>query len=418
MNNETIISIIILSGLILLSAFFSATETAFTTINKIRLKNMATGGKKRAHLVLELSEDYDKILSTILIGNNIVNIGSASLATVIFVKHFGDNGVTLSTIVMTIIVLIFGEISPKSLAKEAPESFAMFAAPFIKLLTYVLSPINYFFSLWKKMLSKIIKISDSRGITEEELITMVEEATQGGEIEQHEGDLIRNAIEFNDLDVSDVLTPRTELVSISEFEPEASIYKKFMESGYSRLPVYRDSIDTIIGVVHIKDYFLRQSNNMDAIIKPVIHTTSTDKLSMLLHRLQAEKSHLAVVLDDYGGTLGIVTLEDIIEEIVGEIWDEHDEIIKDIEEIETNVYLVYGRASLDRTFRMFGVINETDTATINGWVIRQLGHWPQKGDRFFYKNLEVVVMVVEALKVIQVRITVLQFDEDDSASGE
>ena len=417
MNNQSILLIIILMGLILMSGFFSATETAFSTLNKIRLKTMVSNGDKKAKRVLELAEDYDKLLSTILIGNNIVNIGSASLATLLFVQSFGDAGVTISTIVMTILVLIFGEISPKSLAKEAPEHFAMFAAPFIQALIFVFAPMNLFFALWKKMLSNFVKIKDARGITEEELITMVEEATSDGEIEQHEGDLIRNAIEFNDLDVSDVLTPRMELIAVSMDDSIETIHETFTESGYSRLPVYRDSIDTIIGVIHLKDFFLRKSDNPKQFIKPVYHTTDSVKISKLLHQLQEQKSHLAVVSDEYGGTVGIVTLEDIVEELVGEIWDEHDEVIMDIEEVEANVFLVYGRASLDKLFRTVNVDHETDIATVNGWVTRQLGHWPQKGDRFFFQNLEVEVMIVEALKAIQVRVTVLQFDEDGN-SGE
>ncbi len=417
MDNQTILLIIILTGLILMSAFFSATETAFSTLNKIRLKTMVSNGNKKAKHVLELAEDYDTLLSTILIGNNIVNIGAASLATLIFVQYYDEAGVTISTIVMTILVLIFGEISPKSLAKEAPESFAMFASPFVKMLTYLFAPLNWFFGLWKKMLSKMVKIKDTRGITEEELITMVEEATSDGEIEQHEGDLIRNAIEFNDLDVSDVLTPRMELVAVSEEDSIEVIHQLFTESGYSRLPVYRDSIDTIIGVIHLKDFFLRTSNNPKQFIKPVYHTTDSVKISKLLHQLQEQKSHLAVVSDEYGGTVGIVTLEDIVEELVGEIWDEHDEVIMDIEEVENNVYLVFGRASLDKLFRTVDVDYDTDIATVNGWVTRQLGHWPQKGDRFYFQNLEVEVCLVEALKAIQVRVTVLQLDEDGS-SGE
>lgn len=417
MDNQTILLIIVLTGLILMSAFFSATETAFSTLNKIRLKTMVSNGDKKAKRVLELAEDYDTLLSTILIGNNIVNIGAASLATLIFVQYYDEAGVTISTIVMTILVLIFGEISPKSLAKEAPESFAMFATPFVKLLTYLFAPLNLFFALWKKMLSKLVKIKNTRGITEEELITMVEEATSDGEIEQHEGDLIRNAIEFNDLDVSDVLTPRMELVAVSEEDSVELIHQTFTESGYSRLPVYRNSIDTIIGVIHLKDFFLRKSNNPKHFIKPVYHTTDSIKISKLLHQLQEQKSHLAVVSDEYGGTVGIVTLEDIVEEIVGEIWDEHDEVVMDIEEVESNVYLVFGRASLDKLFRTVDVDYETDIATVNGWVTRQLGHWPQKGDRFYFQNLEVEVCLVEALKAIQVRVTVLQFDEDGS-SGE
>lgn len=414
MTNLDISLILLLAALILMSAYFSATETAFSTINKIRLKNMMNNGNKKAKLVLELVDDYDNILSTILIGNNIVNIASASIATVIFVEHFGDTGVTISTIVMTVLVLIFGEISPKSLAKESPESFAMFSAPILKFFTIILLPLNFLFSLWKKLLSKIIKVGESRGITEEELITMVEEATQEGEIEQHEGELIRNAIEFNDLDVSDVLTPRTELTAVSEHESIERIHLYFAESEYSRLPVYRDSIDNIVGVIHLKDFFRRTSDDLYNIIKPVVHTIETEKISRLLPLLQEKKCHLAVVADEYGGTMGIVTLEDIVEEIVGEIWDEHDEIIKDYEQIEDNSYIVNGSASVEKLFRILGINKAANTATVNGWVTKQLGHWPDIGDSFIYQNIKVEILDVESRKTKQIKVTVIEpYDAND-----
>jgi len=412
MNNESIFYVILLVVLILLSAYFSATETAFSTINRIRLKNMVGSGSKKAKLVLDLSEDYDKILSTILIGNNIVNIASASIATVIFVERFGDSGVTISTIVMTILVLIFGEISPKSLAKEAPESFAMFSAPVLKFFTIILLPLNIIFSLWKKLLSKIVKVSESRGITEEKLITMVEEATQDGEIEKHEGDLIRNAIEFNDLDVSDVLTPRTELTAVSEDVPIERIHFLFAESEYSRLPVYRDTIDNIVGVIHLKDFFRRTSDDLDSIIKPVLHTTETEKISRLLPLLQEKKCHLAVVADEYGGTMGIVTLEDIVEEIVGEICDEHDEVIKDFEQTEEYSYLVNGSASVEKLFRILDINQAANTSTVNGWVTKQLGHWPDIGDSFVFQNLKVEVLDVDSRKTKQIKVTVVKMEYD------
>lgn len=414
MNSDTNSLILVLAILILLSAYFSATETAFSTINRIRIKNMIGNGSKRAKLVLELVEDYDKILSTILIGNNIVNIASASIATVIFVEYYQEAGVTISTIVMTLLVLIFGEISPKSLAKEAPESFALFSAPFLKFFTILLTPLNFLFSLWKRLLSRVVQLNDTPGITEEELIIMVEEATQDGEIDQQEGDLIRNAIEFNDLDVSDVLTPRTELTAISYDEPIEYFQHLFADSGYSRLPVYKDTIDNIIGVVHLKDFFRRTSDDIEGILKPVLHTTDTEKISKLLPMLQEQKCHLAVVTDEYGGTMGIVTLEDIVEEIVGEIWDEHDEIINDFELVADGEYFVTGSASMDKLFRILGIQQEATSTTVNGWVTKQLGHWPDIGDRFEFEHVLVEVRDVEARKTKRIHVTVLEKEHNQN----
>jgi putative hemolysin len=414
MNADSFNLILILGALILMSAYFSATETAFSAINRIRLKSMASSGNKKAELVLELVLNYDKVLSTILIGNNIVNIALASLSTVIFVRYFGNAGVTISAIVMTILVLIFGEITPKSLAKEAPESFAMTSAPLLKLFTVILAPLNYFFSLWKKVLTKVVKLGKSRGITEEELITMVNEATRDGEIEKHEGELIRNAIEFNDLNVADVLTPRIELTAVSVDESAQRVHKLFAESGYSRLPVYRDSFDNIVGVIHLKDFFRRTSDNPSTYVKPVLHTTDKERISRLLHLLQEKKCHLAVVTDEHGGTMGIVTLEDIVEEIVGEIWDEHDEIIREFEKAGDNVFLAYGSASIEKFFRLLDKDHDTDAATVNGWVIKQLGRWPVQGDIFEFENLMVEIIEIEDRMVKQIQVTVNESYRDNS----
>lgn len=414
MNTESFNLILILGFLILMSAYFSATETAFSAINRIRLKSMASNGNKKAALVLELVGNYDKVLSTILIGNNIVNIALASLSTVIFVRYFGNAGVTISAIVMTVLVLIFGEITPKSLAKEAPESFAMSSASLLKLFMALLSPLNYFFKLWKKLLTKVVKLNKTGGITEEELITMVNEAARDGELEKHEGDLIRNAIEFNDLNVSDVLTPRIELSAVSEDESIESIHKLFVESGYSRLPVYRDSFDNIIGVIHLKDFFLRTSDQPSTFVKPVLHTSDKQRISRLLHLLQENKCHLAVVTDEHGGTMGIVTLEDIVEEIVGEIWDEHDEIIQEFEQTKANVFLAYGSASIEKFFRLLDKDQDSDVATVNGWVIRQLGRWPKVGDIFEFENLSVEIIEVEDWMAKKIQVTVNEPTRDNS----
>lgn len=413
MNDNSFIPIIILACMILMSSYFSATETAFSSMSKIRLKNKASKGNKKASLVLELAKDYDKILSTILIGNNIVNIASASLSTVLFVSYFGDAGVTISTIVMTVLVLIFGEISPKSLAKEAPESFAMFSAPFLKILSVFLMPLNRIFILWKRLLSQLIKVRDSKAITEAELITIVETATQDGGIQQDEGDLIRSAIEFNDLDVIDVFTPRTKMVAVEEKTSENQIRDIFIESGLSRLPVYRNNIDSIIGVIHLKDLYNNPSCTISELIKRPLFVPDSIKIPKLMRLIQESKSHLAFVTDEYGGTLGIVTLEDIIEELVGEIWDEHDEVVKEFEQISEHEYRINGSASLDKMFRLLNIDQEEpDAATVNGWIIKQLGRIPVEGDSFDFENLRTTVISANGKRATQIMVTVLPKEID------
>jgi len=413
MNDNSFIPIIILACMILMSSYFSATETAFSSMSKIRLKNKASKGNKKAMLVLELAKDYDKILSTILIGNNIVNIASASLSTVLFVSYFGDAGVTISTIVMTVLVLIFGEISPKSLAKEAPESFAMFSAPFLKILSVFLMPLNRIFILWKRLLSQLIKVRDSKAITEAELITIVETATQDGGIQQDEGDLIRSAIEFNDLDVIDVFTPRTEMVAVEEKTSEDQIRNIFIQSGFSRLPVYRNNIDSIIGVIHLKDLYNNPDRAISELIKRPLFVPDSIKIPKLMRLIQENKSHLAFVTDEYGGTLGIVTLEDIIEELVGEIWDEHDEVVKEFEQISENEYQINGSASLDKMFRLLNLDQEEpDAATVNGWIIKQLGRIPVVGDSFDFENLRTTVISANGKRATLIMVAVLPKEVD------
>ncbi len=417
MDSGTITNIIILAVLIIMSAYFSATETAFSSLNKIRIKNMANNeGNKRAKLVLKLSENYDNLLSTILIGNNIVNIAAASLATVVFVKYFGDAGVSISTAVLTVVVLIFGEISPKSLAKESPEKFAMFSAPILRVLLIILTPVNFIFTQWKKLLSKLFKVSDDKGITEEELITIVEEAEQEGGINAQEGELIRSAIEFNDLDVTDVLTPRTDIAAISDAATKEKIAEIFLKTGYSRIPVYHERIDNIIGIINQKDFhnhIYHTDQTIDTIVKPAVFSIPTMKISKLLKLLQKSKSHIAVITDEYGGTMGIVTLEDIIEELVGEIWDEHDKVINDFEQISDNIYKVNCSANLDKMFRLFEINEELDIATVSGWVIERFGCIPKEGDCFTYENLDITVTKTDPHRVLEVTVVVHEKPEEE-----
>lgn len=370
---EQSISLIIIIGCIIMSAYFSATETAFSSLNRIRIKNMAEKGNKRAGLVLKLSENYDGLLSTILIGNNIVNIASASLATVIFVKLLGDEaGASISTVVTTIVVLIFGEVSPKSIAKESPEQFAMFSAPFLNAFMVLLTPANYLFKQWKKLLSVLIRTSGDSGITEEELLAIVEEAKQDGGIDEQEGSLIKSAIEFTELEAMDIATPRVDVTGIPVDADKEEIAAVFGETGYSRLPVYKDKIDDIIGIIYQKDFYnqvYRGVCSVEAIVRPALYVAKSKKINVLLKELQKNKMHIAVVIDEFGGTMGIVTLEDILEELVGEIWDEHDVVVQEIEKISDQEYLVLGNTSVEKLFEELGGEEEFESFTVSGWVM-------------------------------------------------
>lgn len=417
MNTET--QIIILAFLIFASAYFSATETAYSSFNKIRMKSLANNNNKRAQKVLELVEDYDKILSTILIGNNIVNILSASLATVVFTLHFGEDiGVTISTIVMTILVLIFGEITPKSIAKERPEAFAMFSYPFLKFFVIILGPLNFVFGLWKKLFSILFKEKVDDGVTQEELITFIDEAQNEGGINEEEGDLIRAAIEFNDLDVEDILTPRVDLIAVDVTESLEDIEEKFRQNGFSRLPVYENSIDNIVGIIHEKDFYsllYKNNKSLKSIVKEVSYCNPTMKISNLLKELQKTKRHMAVVVDEYGGTSGIVTLEDILEELVGEIWDEHDEIEEFFYKVNDHEFIISADADLEDMFEYLDINKgheEFDFVSVGGWVIHQLGHIPQVGENFDFENVKVSVTKVAPRKVLEIKVEVILEKEE------
>jgi CBS domain containing-hemolysin-like protein len=402
-----------------MSGYFSATETAFSSLNRIRVKNMAEKGNKKAELVLHLLEDYNSILSTILIGNNIVNILGASLATVFFVRLLNEDvGPSVATIVSTIVVLIFGEISPKTLAKERPEKFAMFSAPVLRVLKTILTPINFIFGLWKKLLSIIFKSDEDRSITEEELLTIVEEAEQEGGIDEEESNLIRSAIEFSEVEAIDILTPRIDITGIPMDATKEEIAKVFAETGYSRIPIYEDNLDHIEGIIYQKDfhnYVYNTDREVASIIRPVHYITKNKNIDELLKELQKEKSHFAVVVDEYGGTAGIVTLEDIIEELVGEIWDEHDEVTQDIVQNSESEYLILGSANIEEVLDMLDIDmdEELDVLTVSGWVMDQLQKIPEEGDSFTYENLTVKVLKMDERRVDEVLITVKEDAKED-----
>lgn len=393
--------------LVMCSAYFSATETAFTSLNTIRMKTWAENGDKRAARALAVGEDYDKLLSSILIGNNIVNITATTISTLLFTKIFVTYGATISTVVITIVVLIFGEISPKSVAKEFPERFAMFSAPILRVIILVLTPLNFLFSMWKKLLSKIFKPSGDDGITEEELMGIVDQAESEGGLDAHEGDLIRASIEFNELDVSDILTPRVDLVAVDEESTMQEVGALFVENGYSRLPIYHETIDNIIGVVHQKDFYkarVRGEDRLAMIKSPVVYTTPNTKIFKLLRILQMNKVHMAVVVDEYGGTEGIVTLEDILEELVGEIWDEHDEVTEFLRKQPDGSYNIDCTTDLDDMYDLFEIKGECEASTVSGWVLEQIDRIPKQGDHFIAEGLEVTVTAVDNRRVMEINV--------------
>lgn len=409
--------IIAMVACIIGSAYFSATETAFSSFNKTRLKTLAEKGSKRASLVLKLSENYDKLLSTLLIGNNIVNILVASLGTVMFVKMYGDVGATISTVVITIVVLIFGEISPKSIAKDFPEKFAMFSAPFLQLLIWILLPLNFLFTMWKKFLSLFFKHNGDDKMSQDELLMLVDEVQEEGSIDDSEGNLLRNAIEFSELRAEDILTHRVDLESLSIDSTKEEISDLFETSKFSRLLVYSEDIDNIVGVLHIKDFYTKDgitSKSIEEIMTAPIFIHKTEKVSSLLKRLQAEKSHIAVVLDEFGGTLGIVTMEDILEELVGEIWDEHDDVEEDFKQLPSGEYTVNCDVSMDDFCNFFDIQIESDSSTLNGWIAEKLDKVPEKGEQFTYNTLQITVTETDSHRVMSALIKVVEPKEKET----
>ena len=416
--------IIALVFLVACSAFFSASETAFSSLNQIRLKSRAEDGDASAARVLAMAEKYDKLLSTILIGNNIVNIAAASIGTILFTRALGaERGATMSTIVLTIVVLIFGEVTPKSLAKEMPETVATAVSPMLNLLMVLFTPLTWLFSQWKRLLGHFVHSTEEDTITEGELMTMVSEAENDGELTDRESELIRSAIEFDDVEVEEILTPRVDVVAVEDNTSLDEVAQTFAESGYSRLPVYHDTIDNIIGVVHEKDFYLarlKKETSLEELVKPTLYTTGSTQISQLLRTLREQHHHLAVVVDEYGGTEGIITLEDILEELVGEIWDEHDEATEDFHKQSDGSWIVLGSASVDDLFETLGLPEDEDidSNTVNGLVQEKTCHLPKVGDRFTLGSYDGVVTRTAKRRVTEVRLTQAEKPEPEKDDDE
>ena len=416
---EMTVQIIIMVACLIMSAYFSATETAFLSINKTKLKTMVENGNKRAALVLKLEEKYDRLISTILIGNNIVNILLSSIGTILFIDimRSQDMGSLVSTVVCTVVVLIFGEVTPKNLAKQFPDAFAMFSAPIIRFIGWILMPINIIFIGWKKLVSLIIRPKEEEKMSQEELLMFVEEVQQEGSIDDDEGDLLRNAIEFTDRKAEDILTHRVEIEAIPSDATNEEIAEVFSKTRFSRLLVYNETIDDIIGVIHQKDFYVgggMEGKSLKDIMSEPVFIHKSEKIIDLLKHLQKHKSHIAVVVDEYGGTLGIVTMEDILEELVGEIWDEHDEVVEEYKQIAENAFIVDCAVNFEDFCDKFEIESDSDSISLGGWIMEQLGKIPVKGDQFDFEHLNFRVTKADAHRVFSVKVIIGEkLDEDE-----
>jgi len=406
-------TIVLLIILIILSAFFSATETAFSSVNRIRLKNYADENRRGSKKAYFITENFDKALSTILVGNNIVNIAAASISTTVVTTLFpGNTGVLISTIVMTVVILIFGEVLPKSFAKENAESFSLSVSGVLFFLMKVLTPITYLFVLLKKGASLIIKHKDeSPSVTEEEIKVMIDLSEEEGVIDNKEKELVHRSLDFNDILVGEILTPRIDMIAIEVSQPIEEILNVFLEERFSRVPVYEEHIDNIIGVLSEREFLSYLVQGKEIIIRELIRdpffVVRSMKISTLLPELQKTKTHMAIVVDEFGGTSGLITLEDILEEIVGEIWDEHDEKIKNIIQIDENNYEFSAEIPLDEFVKIMNIEEpESSYYTLGGWISESFERIPLVGEHFDYLNLTLTVNEVENRRIRKVGVRI------------
>ena len=403
---------LVLLLLVALSAFFSASETAYSAANKIRLKNYADAGNKKARRALTVVDNFDKMISTILVGNNVVNMSSASLATVLATAVWGPSGAAFATGVMTVIILIFGEILPKTLAKENSEPIAMFSSGPLSLLMKLMTPIVFFFVKIKEVALRLLNSQqDQPSVTEDELKYIVESIEQEGVLEEQESDLVRSALDFDEITVQEILTPRVDLVALPEELGMQEALDQVIDTHFSRIPVYRGTVDNIVGVLQVRDLMtavLRKSQEpMASLLTECVYVHKTMKISELLTQLQAKRLHLAVVTDDYGGTMGIVTMEDVLEQLVGDIWDESDEVEPELVQTGVDQWTVSGDMSIFSLFEELEIDDrdfDSDYNTVGGWATGMLGHIPEAGESFTYQNLEVTVTEVEEQRILTLRV--------------
>jgi len=418
-------SYILLVILIALSAFFSASETAYTTVNKIRLQNYVDAGSKKAKTALFIAENYDRTLTTILIGNNIVNIGASSIATLLFVKLFGPSGAAISTAVMTILILIFGEVLPKSFAKESSEKFALAFSRPLRILMTVFWPVVFLFIQLKKVAKHIspIKEEETPTVTEQELKFIVESIEDEGVLEKQESELVQHALEFDEKTVQEVLTPRVDMTTLDIEDDLQTNIGLVLTERFSRIPVCRGTSDRIIGILHTKDLLeaLVRGDAIDlaSMVQPAFFVYKTKKLSSLLADFKRNKTHVAIVTDDYGGTVGMVTMEDLLEELVGDIWDEDEEIIRDFVRIDSQHFLISGDLTIRELFDHLDLPFsnlESNHTSCGGWALEALGHIPQAGEAFQFKNITLTIQEMDDQRVKKLSVYLAPQPEEEEKS--
>ena len=418
-------SYILLVILIALSAFFSASETAYTTVNKIRLQNYVDAGSKKAKTALFIAENYDRTLTTILIGNNIVNIGASSIATLLFVKLFGPSGAAISTAVMTILILIFGEVLPKSFAKESSEKFALAFSRPLRILMTVFWPVVFLFIQLKKVAKHIspIKEEETPTVTEQELKFIVESIEDEGVLEKQESELVQHALEFDEKTVQEVLTPRVDMTTLDIEDDLQTNIGLVLTERFSRIPVCRGTSDRIIGILHTKDLLeaLVRGDAIDlaSMVQPAFFVYKTKKLSSLLADFKRNKTHVALVTDDYGGTVGMVTMEDLLEELVGDIWDEDEEIIRDFVRIDSQHFLISGDLTIRELFDHLDLPFsnlESNHTSCGGWALEALGHIPQAGEAFQFKNMTLTIQEMDDQRVKKLSVYLAPQPEEEEKS--
>lgn len=403
--------VVVLIILFLLSAFFSSAETAFSSANKLRLKNYADENRAGGKRAFYISQNFDHALSSILIGNNLVNIAAATISGQIAANVLGEStGVIVSTIVMTILILIFGEVLPKSLAKENAEGVALKVSAILILIMTLFKPFTWILVKIKESLSTFIRKNDQLpSITEEELKQMVDISEMEGVIDNDEKQLVKNSLDFDDILVSEILTPRTNIVAIDVHLSIEEITTILLDNRYSRIPVYEGSIDNIIGILSERDFFSSlikddEPNIRDLLRKPLLVIESMH-ISTLLSKLQKHRVHMAIVIDEFGGTAGLITLEDILEELVGEIWDEHDEKLQGMKQINENVYEFTGEFPLDEFARIMKIeLPDSSFHTVGGWLTEIFQEIPAKHEQFTYEHLKIIITDVADRRIRKLKV--------------
>ncbi len=407
MNSNVILGIVI-GLLILCSSFFSCIETAFSCVSTARLKNEESKGNKKAKNALFITENFDKALTTILIGNNVVNLGCSFLATVLCMNIFQNFAAAISTGLTTILVLTFGEIIPKCIGKEKSEAVALNTAIILKGLMIVLTPLSFLFIAIKTGALKLLNIrNDSPTVTEDELKYIIEHSENEGVLEEEESEMVQSALEFDEKSAFEILTPRVDMLALDIDDDFETNKNKILTERYSRVPVYKENLDNILGILYTRDYLEElidgKTPDIKLLINDAFFTYKSRKLSALMNDLRKNQVNMAIVTDEYGGTLGIVTMEDLIEEIVGEIYDEDEDIEKEYTKLRENCYFVSGDLEFDQLLELTGredFDNDTESHTVGGFIFEHMGRIPKEGDKFEIDGLSFEVYKVEERRII------------------